>query len=158
MIVVEQTDVVQNAVLTFFEKLRTARGKPLRSQLDPQRFTLDTHTDRAREQLERPVTASYVEPTPLVEIVQYLEEVGQTTIVVDWPALAKNTEQFSGLPVVLAGGLTPFNVAEAIATVRPAAVDTASGVEASLGKKDPMLVRAFVNAAKKAFQALDEKN
>jgi phosphoribosylanthranilate isomerase len=58
---------------------------------------------------------------------------------------------------VLAGGLTPFNVAEAIAKVRPDAVDTASGVEAKLANKDPMLVRAFVNAAKKAFQQLESE-
>ena len=51
------------------------------------------------------------------------------------------------LPVFLAGGLTPENVGEAIATVRPWAVDVASGVEHG-GRKDPELVRAFVAAAR----------
>lgn len=51
-------------------------------------------------------------------------------------------------PLVLAGGLTPANVAEAVRRVRPAAVDTASGVESSPGHKDPAAVAAFVEAAR----------
>ena len=54
-------------------------------------------------------------------------------------------------PLVLAGGLTPENVAEAINSVRPAAVDTASGVESSPPLKDPAKVAAFVRAAREAF-------
>jgi phosphoribosylanthranilate isomerase len=54
-------------------------------------------------------------------------------------------------PLVLAGGLAPENVAEAIRQVRPAAVDTASGVESAPGRKDPDLVRRFVAAARGAF-------
>lgn len=50
--------------------------------------------------------------------------------------------------VTLAGGLRPDNVAEAIALAQPFCVDVASGVEASPGRKDPELVRAFVRAAK----------
>ncbi|SDM60537.1 phosphoribosylanthranilate isomerase [Halogranum gelatinilyticum] len=47
-------------------------------------------------------------------------------------------------PVVLAGGLTPENVAEAVATVDPFAVDVASGVESTGGIKDPTAVETFV--------------
>jgi phosphoribosylanthranilate isomerase len=50
--------------------------------------------------------------------------------------------------VTLAGGLTPDNVAEAIAVAQPFCVDVASGVELSPGRKDPERVRAFVRAAK----------
>src|SRR6266545_4243654 len=49
-----------------------------------------------------------------------------------------------GVPVVLAGGLTPENVAEAIAVVRPWGVDVASGVERAPGLKDPNKVAEFV--------------
>jgi phosphoribosylanthranilate isomerase len=52
----------------------------------------------------------------------------------------------SSIPLILSGGLTPDNVAEAIGAIRPFAVDTASGTEASPGVKDPDKVAAFVAA------------
>ena len=51
-------------------------------------------------------------------------------------------------PLILAGGLTPENVTEAARAVRPWAVDVASGVEATPGRKDPEKVRAFIANAK----------
>jgi phosphoribosylanthranilate isomerase len=55
------------------------------------------------------------------------------------------------VPMILAGGLTPENVAEAIRTVRPVGVDVASGVETQKGIKDPVKVREFVQNAREAF-------
>ena len=71
---------------------------------------------------------------------------GGTGETVDWE---RTRERVAGLnvPVVLAGGLTPDNVAEAIETVGPFAVDTATGVEREGGVKDHDAVRAFVGAA-----------
>jgi phosphoribosylanthranilate isomerase len=53
-------------------------------------------------------------------------------------------------PVILSGGLTPDNVADAIAAVRPFAVDVASGTEASPGVKDPDKLQAFAAAVRAA--------
>jgi phosphoribosylanthranilate isomerase len=53
-----------------------------------------------------------------------------------------------GVRLILAGGLTPDNVAGVCARVRPAGVDVASGVERAPGVKDPERVRRFVAAAK----------
>lgn len=64
-----------------------------------------------------------------------------------WP-LAQEARRF-GRPIILAGGLSPENVADAIEAGRPDAVDVSSGVEASPGRKDPERVRRFVAAAMK---------
>jgi phosphoribosylanthranilate isomerase len=71
----------------------------------------------------------------------------------DWSLCAQYPSSEGFPPLVMAGGLTHVNVAQAIAQVRPSAVDTASGVESSPGRKDHAAVTAFVEAARKAFAA-----
>jgi phosphoribosylanthranilate isomerase len=78
--------------------------------------------------------------------------VGGTGQAYDWAAasnaLFQNTRARKRL--VAAGGLTPENVAEAIATLRPWGVDVVSGVEAAPGRKDAAKVRAFIDNARNA--------
>ncbi len=76
---------------------------------------------------------------------------GGTGVVVDWGKAATAARSHK---VVLAGGLTPLNVEEAIRTVRPIGVDVASGVESSPGVKDFAKVSAFLTNARRAFAAL----
>lgn len=71
---------------------------------------------------------------------------GGTGTTHDWVRTGELVEKLS-TPVVLAGGLTPENVAEAVETVRPFGVDVASGVESRPGRKDPNAVEAFVDRA-----------
>ncbi len=68
----------------------------------------------------------------------------------DWGLLAARD---SKVPLILAGGLSPDNVAEAIGIVRPYAVDVASGVESEPGVKDPALMEALLAAAGSADPA-----
>jgi phosphoribosylanthranilate isomerase len=70
---------------------------------------------------------------------------GGTGQVAPWQLLATYRPR---VPLILAGGLTPENVGEAIRMVRPYAVDVASGVESSPGKKDVDKMRRFIDAVK----------
>ena len=71
-------------------------------------------------------------------------EYGGTGQVGDWSIAAKMARHHS---ILLAGGLTPENVAQAIAQVQPWGVDVASGVESAPGRKDVEKMRAFVAKA-----------
>jgi phosphoribosylanthranilate isomerase len=77
---------------------------------------------------------------------------GGTGETFDWEL----AQDHRGRPLILSGGLNPENVAGAIATVTPWAVDTASGVEREPGRKDHDRVEAFVHAARGTEPGADE--
>ncbi len=93
---------------------------------------------------------------PGSEAFERSEEFGADAIMVDSPGggtgqvfdwrLAEDAP--AGVKLIMAGGLDPTNVADAIAKVNPWGVDVASGVEKAPGVKDPVLVRQFVQAAR----------
>ncbi|MCW5777556.1 MAG: phosphoribosylanthranilate isomerase [Phycisphaeraceae bacterium] len=78
---------------------------------------------------------------------------GGTGEAFDWRALAP-LMRGEGKPIIIAGGLTPENVGEAIAACRPYAVDVSSGVESSPGVKDHAKIEAFCRAVRRADAAL----
>jgi anthranilate synthase/indole-3-glycerol phosphate synthase/phosphoribosylanthranilate isomerase len=100
-----------------------------------------------------PVIHAFPATSPLIHVPQQhaisLVDAGTTKVqggtgeVVDWTQVAK----INGL-VMLAGGLTPDNVAKAVAVSGAVAVDVSSGVENEKGDKDPALMTAFVKNAK----------
>ena len=66
---------------------------------------------------------------------------GGSGVTADWSAAAELAKKY---PLLLAGGLTPANVADAVRQVKPWGVDVASGVESEPGRKDPSKMKAFV--------------
>ena len=96
--------------------------------------------------LERLQSAGIVPAAVLVDA-HFPGQFGGTGQTAPWHLLA---DFQPGVPVILAGGLTPDNVAEAIRVVRPYAVDVASGVESSPGKKDADKMCRFVDAVRGA--------
>jgi len=73
---------------------------------------------------------------------------GGTGRVHDWMFSRMVAEAVKPKPTILAGGLTPENVEEAVNAVRPYAVDVSSGVESKPGLKDPVKIRMFIENAK----------
>ena len=100
-------------------RLRDAASLQLAAEYDVDALLLDTYTAGAR---------------------------GGTGQTFDW-SLAQQAKRF-GRPIILSGGLTPANVRDAIAAAQPQAVDVASGVEQSPGRKDPDQLRRFIAACK----------
>jgi phosphoribosylanthranilate isomerase len=78
-------------------------------------------------------------------------EFGGTGRVADWSRIMIERNVLGRIPLILAGGLTPDNVAAAIAAVRPDGVDVASGVENEAAVKDHELVARFIASARRAF-------
>ena len=70
---------------------------------------------------------------------------GGSGVTADWSAAAELAKKY---PLLLAGGLTPENVADAVRQVKPWGVDVASGVESEPGKKDASNMKAFVQAVR----------
>lgn len=87
------------------------------------------------------------------------DRLGGTGQPANWAVIAgaRQAGRFAAWPpVLLAGGLTPDNVADAVAAVLPVGVDVSSGVESQPGSKDPAKVKAFIAAARRGEKCQDE--
>ncbi|SFU32962.1 phosphoribosylanthranilate isomerase [Halomonas korlensis] len=105
---------------------------------------------RMREDLDLQMAVETYDGAQAVLLDAYRPGVpGGTGETFDWSRIPARLAK----PVILAGGLTPDNVADAIATVRPFAVDVSGGVEADAGLKDPEQMLAFANAVRHADHA-----
>jgi len=97
---------------------------------------------RMRDGLDLPAAAAAYREARALLLDAYKPGVpGGTGEVFDWSRIPASLAK----PVILAGGLGPHNVGEAIRTVRPFAVDVSGGVERERGVKDPAKLRAFIH-------------
>lgn len=88
-------------------------------------------------------------PTPYILLDAHTGNAyGGTGTLINLPLAAKIVHAFPEKHFLLAGGLRPTNVREAALAVRPFAVDVASGVENTSGKKDPLKMQAFIEAVR----------
>lgn len=116
----------------------------------PMPFPKRIHTIRLRPGQKADDLINQTVNASVLMLDAYREEAyGGTGHKVDWDVAAEIVQR-AERPVILAGGLTPDNVASAITRVRPYAVDVASGIEASPGIKDIHKLRDFIAAAKSA--------
>lgn len=102
--------------------------------------------EEAEAQIKKYLPGSFAPLLPYFLLDAYHPRLyGGTGHVTNWTMAARIARQY---PIMLAGSLTPTNVAEAIRVVRPWGVDVSSGVEAEKGKKDHEKVREFVRTVK----------
>lgn len=87
-LLVEQHETAHYGILVLCEKLRRARGLPLASRLQPERFALDSRWQRAEEKRLLPVTANFNERTRLTRILAFLQDQTDANLSVDWHSLA----------------------------------------------------------------------
>lgn len=92
--------------------------------------------------------AAYSDPVGAILLDTYHQQtLGGSGETFDW-SLAARAKKLTDKPLILAGGLTPENVQDALEAVRPYAVDVASGVESAPGVKDHAKIKAFVRAVR----------
>jgi phosphoribosylanthranilate isomerase len=128
--------------------LLRARLGPLLRIVRVVHFSPDAATSAAAISLDPNVDAVLVDSRTATAV-------GGTGVAFDWDLAA--TSLFHNAKerrFIAAGGLSPVNVTEAVATLRPWGVDVSSGVEASPGRKDPEKVREFIAKALAAARAL----
>jgi hypothetical protein len=86
---IHNTEAVHIQILELLERLRVARGLPIKSKFPVTMFSLETRTARMRVKLAQPLTLNYAQPTPLAKILKQFHQETGIHFLVDWYALAQ---------------------------------------------------------------------
>ena len=145
--VIALADTVPTAAVQLHSDMTTTLLRVMRRELAPRKVIAKINVEgasaieRARE-LDQQVDAIVLDSRN-----RTTGQVGGTGITHDWEISSQIVKHVS-TPVILAGGLTPANVRDAIRRVQPWAVDVNSGVRNDVGLKDSNLIRAFIEMSK----------
>jgi len=135
---IKQSPAAHGQILFLCEKLRVARGLPIRSRLDANWFRLEPRVLSAQAKLQKPVTALFFQPTPLTRVLEFLERQSGVRLLVDWRAL-----EVAGLPadlettlksdkqplaVALAAALEPHKLTTRVVDDHTLLITTAKGL------------------------------
>ena len=141
-------DTVPSAAVQLHSDMTPAVLVALRRELTPRKIIAQISVEGASA-IERARDLDYrVDAILLDSVNRTTDQVGGTGITHDWGISAQIVKHVS-TPVILAGGLTPANVGDAIHQVQPWAVDVNSGVRNNAGFKDSNLIRAFIETSKR---------
>lgn len=151
-------DAVAEAKLDFVQ-LHGDEPPEFLSQLQGQRIIRAFRCKAGLEPVAKYLDQCQVAPVAVLVDAYDADEYGGTGKSLYWPDLVDAGRYLGDLPLILAGGLTPANVARAIHEAGPFGVDTASGVEEpdDPRRKSEALSKAFVTHAKAAFRDVAEK-
>ncbi|WP_137288301.1 phosphoribosylanthranilate isomerase [Natronorubrum halophilum] len=145
---IELVDTIEPDVVQIHSRISPGDLAYLRAKVDSQILLAVDADDAAVAEMYDDVVDGFLVDTPGED------GGGGTGETHDWDRTRIATVDLES-PLILAGGLTPENVGDAIRTVEPFAVDVASGVEADGGTKDPDAVRSFVHRAKTAHRTAE---
>jgi phosphoribosylanthranilate isomerase len=148
-VILDLARAVPAAVIQLHNDLPPERVRELRSRLRPRKVIAHVGVVDQTALKRAALLQDAADALVLDSVDRAQGRIGGTGKTHDW-SISAEIARTSRLPVILAGGLTPANVAEAIAAVRPSAVDVNSGVKAPGGHKSPELVSRFVAAVRNA--------
>jgi len=134
-------------VVQLHSDLRVTALRELRARLAPRKIIGKVSVEDERSVERAKAIEPFVDAIVLDTVDRATNRVGGTGKVHDWSISARIASS-SSVPIILAGGLTPENVAQAIRAVKPWGVDVNSGVETSDGRKDEDRIRRFIAAGR----------
>ncbi len=145
------------ATIQFHDKIDVSEIEKVRERFPSVKLITTIHVDRGFGPLKKLHQYDEVVDAIIVGSVNLREDrIGGTGMTHDW-SITRRIVNESLLPIILAGGLTPENVQDAIITVRPYAIDVNSGVKVDRfsRRKDPVKMKNLIYGAKNAFTKVE---